>query len=134
VASNIHKKLVFGALGCGGFFVVLGGIGLLLQRGGALPENEGAKSVTPRQSAAAWDSLTATSLAGALAEPPVPVFFRTPRAPGFLVFTSKKGDAFPLLGDTFPPRPPSGRSGRWRRNKSPYKRPGLRTRTTSTLR
>lgn len=101
--SNIHKKLVFGAFGCGGLVVVLAGIGLLFQRSGLLPESEASKSVTPSQSAASWDSLSATAVAKTLAEPPVQVIFRTPRAPGVLIFLNLKGqESFPLLGDTFP--------------------------------
>lgn len=110
--SNIHKKLVFGALGCGGFVVVLGVIGLILQRSGALPNNEASKSVTPWESAAAWDSLTARSVRESLSAPAVPVFSRTPRAPGLLVILDKKGqETFPLLGDTFPPASPE--RNRW---------------------
>lgn len=102
--SNVHKKLVFGALGCGGLFAVLAGIGLLFQHSGLLPNDEASKSVTPAQSAAAWDSLSAASVATLLAEHPDPYFFPGPRAQGFLIIMDSQGRGpFLLLGDTFPP-------------------------------
>jgi len=103
VASNIHKKLVFGALGCGGLLVVLGGIGLLVERAGLAPRDASQQMITPNESAEAWDSLTAAVPGLTRVEPPVPTRSGAPAPSGFAVIVlSKSGEWLPPLGDTFP--------------------------------
>ena len=104
MASDIHKKLVLGALGCGGLLVVLAGIGVLLQQGGLVPATDASQPVTPGQSLRAWDSLSTTSLRGVIALPPVPARPRSSRAPGTLFIGKENPHEFiPPFGDTFPP-------------------------------
>jgi hypothetical protein len=104
VASDIHKKLVFGALGCGGLLVVVGGIGLLLTKDQIFKGSEAQQTYTGDAGVAAWDTLSGWAIADSLAPPSLPPWSLTgAAASGTLVLSaSRSGNNLPAFGDTFP--------------------------------
>lgn len=104
MASDIHKKLVFGALGCGGLFVVLGGIGLLMSKDQIFKGNDAQQTYSTDDGIAAWDTLSDFSLADSIAPPSLPPW-SLPGAPGagtLVLGPSRSGNNLPAFGDTFP--------------------------------
>jgi hypothetical protein len=105
VASDIHKKLVIGALGCGGLLAVIGVIGLIVSKDqffkqGTLKQ----QTYTPDQAVEAWDTLSRLSVADSLAAPRLPAWSLSgPATAGTLVIgASRSGNNLPVFGDTFP--------------------------------
>ncbi|HWH02735.1 MAG TPA: hypothetical protein VN674_03520, partial [Gemmatimonadales bacterium] len=104
MASDIHKKLVFGALGCGGLLVVFGGIGLLLSKDQLFKGGTAQQTYTSDDGVAAWDTLSGFAIADSLAPPSLPPWSLSgASSPGTLVLgASRSGDNLPAFGDTFP--------------------------------
>lgn len=104
MASDIHKKLVFGALGCGGLLAVVGGIGLLLTKDQLFKGSEAQQTYTSDDGVAAWDTLSGFAVADSLAPPSLPPWSLSgASSPGTLVLgASRSGDNLPAFGDTFP--------------------------------
>ena len=104
MASDIHKKLVFGALGCGGLLVVFGGIGLLLTKDQLFKGSEAQQTYTSDDGVAAWDTLSGFVVADSLVPPSLPPWSLSGAAsPGTLVLgASRSGNNLPAFGDTFP--------------------------------
>lgn len=104
MASDIHKKLVFAALGCGGLLVVVFGIGLLLSKDQIFKGGTGQQTYSTDDGIAAWDTLSDFALADSLAAPPLPPWSAPAGAgSGILVLgPSRSGDNLPAFGDTFP--------------------------------
>lgn len=102
MATDIHKKLIVGAMGCG--VVLILGLAALFYFGwqGALNEGE-EQIVSAAESREAWDSLAALSPGPLFTVTPLPVMQEPRRAAGWLfVRASTTGDNLPAFGDTFP--------------------------------
>lgn len=104
MASDIHKKLVFGALGCGGLLVVFGGIGLLLTKDQLFKGSEAQQTYTSDDAVAAWDTLSGFAITDSLAPQSLPPWSLSgAKSPGTLVLgASRSGNNLPAFGDTFP--------------------------------
>ena len=103
MASDIHKKLIVGALGCGGLLIV--GFAALLYFGwqGALNDGGEQQIASPGESQEAWDSLAGLSPAALFDVPSLPTLHFPTRAAGWLFIRPPlNGDNLPVFGDTFP--------------------------------
>jgi hypothetical protein len=96
VSPDAHKKLIYGAFGCGGLLVVLFVASWLVIERSGFETPTSPPPVTPAQASAALDSLSSYDL-GALIPIPAPVDTRT--------FARWRTTSRPVLvfGDTFPP-------------------------------
>ena len=104
MASDVHKKLVFGALGCGGLFVVVFAIGIVVSQDDIFKNGVKQQSYTLDDAIAAWDTLSDLSVTDSVAPPPLPPGSSPgPAAGGTRVIgVSRVGVNFPAVGDTFP--------------------------------
>jgi hypothetical protein len=103
VAFDIHKKLILGALGCGGLFV-LGLVALLLFGRKEIFNGADTREVFMLgESAPSWDSLITASPHDLVSPPALAAWHARGKAPGFLhILVSKSRIEYPTFGDTFP--------------------------------
>lgn len=102
MTSDIHKKLVFGALGCGGLLVIGFAAALYFGWHGFAGVAAAEHAASPRESQEAWDSLSVVSPTGLFAIPPLPEWQGPPRAPGSLQIMRRTDADLPSFADTFP--------------------------------
>lgn len=96
MSPDAHKKIVYGAFGCGGLLLVLGVASWLIVAKSGFESPPSQPPVTPAQASAALDSLSTYDLA-ALIPVPAPVNTRT--------YARWRTTSRPVMvfGDTFPP-------------------------------
>ncbi len=105
-----HKKIVFGALGCGGLLAVFTVVSFLSVRKWGFETPQSQLPVAPLQAAAALDSLSEYDLAALTA--PLVTDSLLPAAPPVAAMVARwnrEGHVILSFGDTFPPDSWQGR-------------------------
>jgi len=102
VASDIHKKFVLGALGCGVIFILGFGALVLVGRQASTTPAGDEEMFMLGQAHTSWDSIAHTAAAELLTLPALPAWTPREKASGYLHIAQTGKNPFPAFDDTFP--------------------------------